>query len=55
MSLAYDTDEVYSQLELCGDQRYKHITDYLYLYSGPGTTTYNSRGVNCFRLHETED
>lgn len=47
-----DSFEIFSSLELAGDDRCTHIDENLYLYSGPA---YTSKDNNCYRFHEILD
>jgi glycosyltransferase involved in cell wall biosynthesis len=48
-SYATDNFQIFPMLEMAGEANYKHIPDYLYLYSGA------SRGERCYMLHEFLD
>ena len=51
-SFAFDTFQIFNMLEMTGDEHYKFITDYLYLYFGAGSTVSTQ---SCYSKHEKYD
>jgi hypothetical protein len=49
---AYDAFEIFALLELSGNGRVKHISDFLYIYSGSAS---NDKSNECYAEHEKVD